>query len=150
MPKKERTKASIFKFYERKSDFSRKYFFTGENAFNLSSYFGRNNKVRICKRTEKRLRNGDEKALAIVNKEFFKKDNGIMISGGICKEGLGRIIFHSGNVNSFAYRQVLNFYKEDIDKFSNKIFQQDGAKAHSSKSSKEEIEKLFGNNFTTI
>ena len=70
-----------------------------------------------------------------------------MISGGICKEGLGRIIFHSGNVNLFAYRQVLNFYKEDIDKFSNKIFQQDGARAHSSKSSKNEIEKLFGNNF---
>ena len=98
-------------------------------------------------KNRKRLRNGDEKELAIVNKEFFKKDNGIMISGGIYKEGLGRIIFHSGNVNSFAYRQVLNFYKEDIDKFSNKIFQQDGARAHSSKSSKNEIEKLFGNNF---
>ena len=122
-------------------------FFTDECIVNLSSYFGRNNKVRICKRTEKKLRNGDEKALAIVNKEFFKKTNGIMISGGICKEGLGRIIFHSGNVNSFAYRQVLNFYKEDLDKFPNKIFQQDGAKAHSSKSSRKEIEKLFGSSF---
>ena len=70
-----------------------------------------------------------------------------MISGGICKKGLGRIIFHNGNVNSFVYRQVLNFYKEDIDKFSHKIFHQDRAKAHSSKSSKNEIENLFGNNF---
>ena len=74
--KKERAKASIFNFYERKSNFSRKYFFTDESAFNLSSYFGRNNKVRICKRTEKRLRNGDEKALAIVKKDFFKKTMG--------------------------------------------------------------------------
>ena len=90
MQKKERIKASIFDFYERKSDFSRQYFFTDECIVNLSSYFGRNNKVRICKRTEKKLRNGDEKALEIVNKEFFKNINGIMISGGICKEGLGR------------------------------------------------------------
>ena len=122
-------------------------FFTDERIVNLSSYFGRNNKVRICKRTEKKLRNGDERALAIGNKEFFKKTNGIMIFGGICKEGLGRIIFHNGNVNSFAYRQVLNFYKEDLDKFPNKIYQQDGAKAHSSKSSRKEIEKLFGSSF---
>ena len=107
----------------------------------MSSYFGRNNKVSISKITEKRLRNGDEKPLTIVNKEFFKKANDIMISGAICKEGLGRIIFHSGNANSFAYREVLNFYKKDIDKFPNKIFQQDGTKAHSSKRSKKEIEK---------
>ena len=40
-----------------------------------------------------------------------------MISGGICKEGLGRIIFHSGNVNSFVYRQVLNFFKEVVVSF---------------------------------
>ena len=70
-----------------------------------------------------------------------------MISGGICNEGLGKIIFHSGNVNTFAYRQVLNFYKEDLDNFKDKIFQQDGARAHSSKASQIEINKLFKGNF---
>ena len=47
-----------------------------------------------------------------------------MVSGGICDEGLGEIIFHGGNLNSFAYKQVLKFYKEDFDKYPSKIFQQ--------------------------
>ena len=66
-----------------------------------------------------------------------------MVSGGICNKGLGKLIFHSGNVNSFAYRQVLNYYKEDLDNLGKKIFQQDGARAHSSKGSQAEIHKLF-------
>ena len=90
-------------------------FFTDESIINLSSYFGKNNKIRISKRTAKKLKNGNEAAISLINKEFHKKVNGIMISGGICKEGLGRVIFHSGNVNSFAYKQVLQFYKDDLD-----------------------------------
>ena len=86
-------------------------------------------------------------ALSKINQEFHSKVKGIMISGGICKEGLGRIIFHSGNVNSFAYRQVLKYYKEDLEKFNSKIFHQDGAVVHSSLGSQKEIEKLFGNSF---
>ena len=70
-----------------------------------------------------------------------------MISGGICKEGLGRVIFHSGNVNSFAYKQVLQFYKDDLNGFSQKYFQQDGARVHSSLSSQKEIQNLFGTHF---
>ena len=58
-----------------------------------------------------------------------------MVSGGISSEGLGKLIFHSGNVNTFAYKQVLNYYKEDLSSFQPKYFQQDGARAHSSKGS---------------
>ena len=65
-----------------------------------------------------------------------------MISGGIFKEGLGQLIFLIGNGNSFAYKQVLNFYKEDMVKFGPKSFLQYGATAHSSMGSKEEINKL--------
>ena len=122
-------------------------FFTDESIVNLSSYFGRNNKIRISKRTEKGLKNGNEMALSKINQEFHSKVKGIMISGGICKEGLSCIIFHSGNVNSFAYRQVLKYYKEDLEKFNSKIFKQDGARVHSSLGSQKEIEKLFGNSF---
>ena len=68
-------------------------FFTDESIINLSSYFGKNNKIRISKRTAKKLKNGNEAAISLINKEFHKKVNGIMISGGICKEGLGRVIF---------------------------------------------------------
>ena len=48
-----------------------------------------------------------------------------MVSGRICESGLGKLIFHSGNVNTFAYKQVLNFYKDDLDNFEDKYFQQD-------------------------
>ena len=37
-----------------------------------------------------------------------------MISGGISKKILGNLIFHSGNVNTFSYKQVLHFYKKDF------------------------------------
>ena len=60
---------------------------------------------------------------------------------------IGKLIFHSGNVNSFAYKQALQFYREDIDKFPGTIFQQDGERARSSKSSQNEIKRLFGDKF---
>ena len=70
-----------------------------------------------------------------------------MVSGGICRAGLGEIFFHSGNVNSFAYKQVLEFYKKDFEKLRPIFFQQDGARVHPSKCSQLEIKKLFGNKF---
>ena len=73
-----------------------------------------------------------------------------MVSGGICNEGLGEVIFHSGNLNSFAYKQVLKFYREDLDKFPSKIFQQDGARSHSSKLSRNMLQHLFKNRFILI
>ena len=105
-------------------------------------------KIRVSKRTEKCLRNGNESSIRLVKREFHKKVNGIMVSGGICRAGLGEIIFHSGNVNTFSYKQVLEFYKKDFEKLQPLFFQQDGAAhVHSSKGSRLEIQKLFGNKF---
>ena len=102
-------------------------FFTDESIFNLSSYFNKNMKIRVSKRTEKGLKNGNESSIKLVTREFHKKVNGIMVSGGICRAGLGEIIFHSGNVNTFAYKQVLEYYKKDFEKLQPLFFQQDGA-----------------------
>ena len=81
-------------------------------------------KIRVSKRTEKGLKNGNEYSIRLVTREFHKKVNSIMVSGGNCREGLGEIIFLSGNVNTFSYKQVLEFYKKDFQKlqpfFSNK------------------------------
>jgi len=137
----------FLKFMKQKGITPEKIFFTDESIFYLSSYFNKNYKVRICKNTQKLISRGNEIALKKKQREIHKKEIGLMISGGICNEGLGKIIFHSGNVNTFAYRQVLNFYKEDLDNFKDKIFQQDGARAHSSKASQIEINKLFKGNF---
>ena len=124
-----------------------KIFFTDESNFNIASYFNRNIKIRLCKKTLKAIKRGNEIALQKVTKPFHKKLNGILVSGGICNEGLGRLIFHSGNVNTFAYKQVLNFYKEDMHNFTDKYFQQDGARVHSSKGSQYIIKNLFGENY---
>ena len=70
-----------------------------------------------------------------------------MVSGRICNEGLGEIIFHSGNLNSFAYKQVLKYYREDLNKYPYKMFQQDGARSHSSKLSRNMIKFLFKDKF---
>jgi len=50
-----------------------------------------------------------------ITREFHKKENGVIASGGISKDGLGKLIFHSGNINTFTYKQVLQFYREYID-----------------------------------
>ena len=70
-----------------------------------------------------------------------------MVSGGICREGLTKLVFHSANVNSFSYKQVLEFYKEDLKAFPGKFFQQDGASSHSSRCCQKEINFLFGENY---
>ena len=119
-------------------------FFTDESIFPLFAYMNKGtNKIRFCNKTRKKLKACDEKAIELVTRAFNKFNNGIMVSGGICNEGLGKIIFNSGNLNSFSYKQVLKFYREDLDMFPTKFFQQDGARAHCSKLAKNIIQKLF-------
>ena len=105
------------------------------------------NKIRLYKKTRRKLKSGDEKSINLVTRQHPKFHNGIMVSGGVCNEGLGDIIFHSGNLNSFAYKQVLKFYKEDLNKYSSKFFQQDGARSHGSKLSRNMIKFLFKDKF---
>lgn len=137
----------FLKFMKKNRISPKNIFFTDESNFNISSFFNRNSKIRLSNKTSRAIKRGNEIALRKVTKQFHKKLNGILVSGGICNEGLGKIIFHSGTVNSFAYKQVLNFYKEDMDKFTDKYFQQDGARAHSSKTSQFEIKRLFGEKY---
>ena len=104
-------------------------YFTDESIFPLQAYMNKGtNKIRLCKKTRRKLKSGNEKAINLVSKSRHKFTNAIMVSGGICKDGLGEIIFHGGNINSFAYKQVLKYYREDLHKFPDKIFQQDGAR----------------------
>ena len=123
-------------------------FFTDESIFPLKAYLNKGtNKIRLCKKTQRKIKSGDERAINLRVRQQRKFNKGIMVSGGICAQGLGKIIFHSGNVNSFAYKQVLKFYREDLNFFSSKIFQQDGAQSHSSKLSKNIIKALFNDRY---
>ena len=137
----------FLKFMTRNQIDPSKIFFTDESVFNLSSYFNRNYKIRLSKETQKKINRGNESSIGKITRQFHKKENGIMVSGGKCREGLSKLVFHSGNVNSFSYKQVLEFYKEDLKAFPGKFFQQDGARAHSSRCSQKEINSLFGENY---
>ena len=41
---------------------------------------------------QKKINIGDESAKG-KKRQFHKKENGIMVSGGICRKGLGKLIF---------------------------------------------------------
>ena len=38
-----------------------------------------------------------------------------MVAGGICSKGLTNLILQEGNLNEFAYTQVLLFYKDSFE-----------------------------------
>ena len=143
-PSERKLRVEFCKFMKENNLGPQNIFFTDESNFPFCPYMNKGtNKIRLCKKTEKKLKAGDEKTNELVTRQYHKFNNGILVSGGICDEGLGQIIFHSGNVNSFAYKQVLKFYRQDLDKYQTKIFQQDGARCHSSKLSKNIIKALF-------
>ena len=76
-----------------------------------------------------------------------------MVAGGITKYGLTNLVFCSGTMNNFSYKQFLLFLKQDMDNIEKKhqlkkklIFQQDNVSCHKSKDSLEAIEVIFGEN----
>jgi len=90
-----------------------------------------------------------------VNKKrsFFrpKFEVGIMIAGGISRYGLSNLVFCSGTMNNFAYKQFLLFIKQDMEEMkkknklnSNLLFQQDNASCHKSRETLEALEVIFG------
>ena len=64
------------------------------------------------------MNQNDEKSEKLVTIQLPKKSKGIMVGGGISKHGLGKLIFCIGTVDSFAYKQALEFYKQDIEALS--------------------------------
>jgi hypothetical protein len=44
-----------------------------------------------------------------------------------CSKGVGKLIFLIRKVNTFSYHQVIDYFREDIEKYGeNLYFQQDG------------------------
>ena len=106
-----------------------------------------------------RLNSEDKKNIHTfeVNKKrtYFqpKYETSIMVAGGITKYGLTNLIFCSGTMNNYSYKQFLLFIKKDIAEMKQKyklkndiLFQQDNACCHKSRDSLDTIEILFGKN----
>ena len=82
-----------------------------------------------------------------------KYETSIMVAGGITKYGLTNLIFCSGTMNNYSYKQFLLFIKKDMAEMKQKfklkndiLFQQDNACCHKSRDSLDTIEILFGKN----
>ena len=123
--------------------------FTDEAIIDMGCYT--HDSIRLSDENKIKLKKGDKEAFKLVNKEEKKFEPSILIAGGICSGGLTDLIINEGTLNEFAYAQVLLFYKDSYNvlkkKFNNELyFEQDGASAHTSRTNKIVIEKLFGKN----
>jgi hypothetical protein len=113
-------------------------FFTDEKIFLLDFLPNRQtNQIRLSNYMKKKLRKGDESAEKLLSIEIPKKSKGFMAAGGVSKNGVGKLIFCIGNVDSFAYKQAISYYIDDIKRLSQGedlfFFQQDNAPSHTSK-----------------
>ena len=70
-----------------------------------------------------------------------------MVYGGISYYGLSDLYLLNGTMNNFAYSQLLEHYKKNYEEFKNEnkniYFEQDGARAHTSKENKKLLNSLF-------
>ena len=107
------------------------------------------------------IRLNDEDKKNILSYEVNKKrtfyrpkfEVSLMIAGGITEYGLSNLVFCSGTMNNFSYKQFLLFLKKDMDQIKKEfkldkdlLFQQDNASCHKSRKSLEAIEVIFGKN----
>ena len=107
--------------------------------------------IRLSDDNIKKLKKGDKEAFKLINKEEKKFEPSILIAGGIYSGGLTGWIINEGTLNEFAYAQVLLFYKDSYKELKKKLnnelyFEQDETSAHTSRTNKIVIEKLFGKN----
>ena len=111
--------------------------------------------IRLSPETKNNLKK-DRKIFNLINRPLKKFEESIMIARGICYYGLGKLMILEGTLNEFGYGQALLFYQEDIKKLNsenkvNLIFEQDGAKSHTSKANLNLLNNLFseGNRLPT-
>ena len=121
-------------------------FFTDECKIDTGAFV--KDSIRLSPQTKEQLKKGDLVAYNLINRPEKKFEKSIMIAGGICYYGLNRLQIIDGTLNEFGYGQALLYYEEDIKKLrqdSEKdiIFEQDGAKAHTSKANTLLLNKLF-------
>jgi len=123
--------------------------FTDETKIDLSPFT--RDSIRLTKENTKKLKNGSVDIYQLISRQERKFEPSIIIAGGISSYGLSHLLLLDGTLNEFAYGQALLYFKEDIENLEKKyntniIFEQDGARAHTSKSNLNLLNKIFGDN----
>lgn len=124
-----------------------KIFFTDEKRFLLSFIPNpQNNKIRLTKEGKRKLKQNNDEIMKKITVEVEKHPKGVMVAGGVCSYGVGKLNFCVGTMNSFAYKQALGNYEKDMEYFKSLgidlIFQQDNAPCHTSKGSREYLKNI--------
>jgi len=124
--------------------------FTDETKIDMSPFL--RDSIRLTSGTQNKLKKGDLSIYNLINREEKKFENSIMIAGGISSSGLSHLILLDGTLNQFSYGQALLYYKEDIDEIKKKnnvnlLFEQDGARVHTSKTNIALLNELFKDNW---
>ena len=123
--------------------------FTDETKIDLSPFT--RDSIRLTKESTSKLKKGDVGIYELISRQERKFEPLIIIAGGISSYGLSHLLLLDGTLNEFAYGQALLYFKEDIDKLEkqyneNIIFEKDGARAHTSKTNLNILNKIFGDN----
>ena len=106
-------------------------FFTDETQIDLSNYV--NDLIRLNKKNEEKLQKGELDIYDLITRPKKKFEKSIMVAGGISFNGVGRLMLLNGTENEFCYGQAILNYKKDIERLGkNLIFEQDGARSHTS------------------
>ena len=120
-------------------------FFTDEKIFCLNVPLNpQTNQIRLSKKNIKKLNSGNTELFNKIHTPLKKFPESFMVSGGLTKNGVSKLIFCVGTMNNFSYNETLKFFKEDIERLNpNLYFQQDNAPCHKSNNSKKFIIENF-------
>ena len=81
-----------------------------------------NEKIRLYKQNNEKLKKGDPEALNLVSKETDKYPKSILIAGGISYYGLSDLIIVDGTLTDFENVQILLHYKKNLDELKQKDY----------------------------
>jgi hypothetical protein len=123
-------------------------FFTDEKKFYLKKPVNKGtNYIRLTKEYQRRLEKGDPEVEKLISSDMPKYSKSFMIAGGVTANGVGKLIFCAGNIDSNAYHKIIDYYNEDMKFIKSDepglLLQQDNAPCHVSHDSKAKIEEKF-------
>jgi len=105
------------------------------------------NQIRLCKKSYDKFLAGDEKIEEKLCRLVPKLSSGFMVAVGLSANGVRKLIFCVGTMNSFSYKQTLDYFKEDVERLnSDLLFQHDNARCHTSNKSMQHIGDIFKEN----
>jgi len=138
LPNHRITRQKFCKFIQDKKLKGSDIFFTDEKRFYLNPPTNsQTNRIRFTHEYNKRRLDGDNAIHALGCNATKAYDDGFMVAGGVCENGVSKLTLCVGTMNSYAYNDALKFYADDVRRLGPDLyFQQDGASCHGSYISK--------------